>query len=103
MTAETEPKPSAITWSQLSIGTKMAIGAREPSSTDEGRTLRIRVGGAAKRYITVTLEWTDTYTVKLIGPPLKADGPDAWCHVYEESSDIYVDQLNDVVYRMVNK
>jgi hypothetical protein len=80
------------------IGTMnlMACGAREFSYDSDG-TLKFKVGGRM-RWVTVALDPSDTYTVKLVRVTRNYD-----LVTVEEHSGVYCDQLGETVYRAVNK
>lgn len=90
------PAPSVADtiWGQIGMGTKMACGAREASATGPNG-LRFKV--ARGSWITVTLDPSDTYTVR----HCRRSG--VVPKVIAEVDDIYAEQLSDVIYGMVNK
>lgn len=88
--------PSQIIWTQITIGTKMACGARRPMCVNDN-TLTFDVLSGAKNAIVVTLDPSDTYTVQ------RTKRKKYNVTVEEEMSDVYVDNLNEVIYRMCNK
>ena len=83
-------------WNQISVGTKMACGAREPVGSEN--ELHFTVLASRKTKIVVTLDPSDTYTVKFVKIGRGYD-----IKVVEEMSDVYVDSLNQVIYSMCNK
>lgn len=85
-----------VIWSQLTIGTKMACGARQPLAGDDGLHFVVGRGTSTKIQIKIN-RGTDTYEVRR----WFIRGANAT--VKEEQTDVYADSLNDVVYRMVNK
>ncbi len=89
---------------QIGIMTLMACGAREFKligiENGEKPGLQFRVNkGASRQYIKVILEPNDTYTV--ISYRLKRITDE---HIdIIDLYDIYCDQLNEIVYKLVNK
>lgn len=83
-------------WQQITLGTKMACGARDAVTIENGVMFTVLRSRATK--IQVTLDPSDTYTVKFIKITKKFNAV-----TIEEKSDVYVDMLNEVVYRMCNK
>jgi len=94
---ETEPTVADIIWSQISLNTKMACGARSPVA--DGNTLTFGVLSGNSKWVTVTLTLADTYTVRFI----KASRKSTAFSVVEEATDVYCDALSEVIYGMVNK
>lgn len=94
---ETHPVTLTI-WRQIGINTKMSIGAREPFTDEENRTLMFRVGPARPyQNIMITLNAMDTYDIKfyVITPNLDIIRE-------EDVKDIYVENLNETLCRMVD-
>lgn len=87
-----------IIWSQISIHTKMACGAREARASSENK-LTFKVGGLPMRYITIALNSHDTYDVEYFR--VKRGSYDRVS--LEESTDVYAESLNETLYQMVNK
>jgi len=87
-------------WHQITTATKMACGAREAEATKNGLRF-IAGGGGPKKWITVTLTPADEYDVKYVrsGTSRNTYAPTTLAKV----EGIYVDQLNDIIYDMVNK
>lgn len=90
-----------IIWSQISRSTKMACGARNPTKgKDNNRPyllFQVTIKPGVKNFVKVTLDPSDTYTVKLLqyrGVNVKE---------IESHEDIYNDNLSEVIYRMCNK
>jgi hypothetical protein len=90
-----------VIWQQISVGTKMACGAREARVDVDGTRpylyFRVTIRSGVRHTIQVWLEPSDTYTVKLLamrGFDIKTE---------EEAEDIYCDNLSEVIYRMCNK
>jgi hypothetical protein len=96
MPTETPSVPDVI-WSQVSLATKMACGARSPLGS--GNTLTFVVLSGKQYRIEVTLDPSDTYTVRYIKLSSRGTG----FHVLEEATDVYCDNLSEVIYHMVNK
>ena len=86
-----------VIWQQISIGTKMACGARK-AVAGEGY-LHFNVGGSHSEKIVVKLNVWDTYDVELV----KCSRKSADHKVLESHEGIYCDQLSEVIYHMVNK
>lgn len=95
---------------QITLGTKMACGARDFVSGDDCAIdgickgmpfLWFRVGGNRKlQKVVVALNLaTDTYNILFIDINRKTCA----CTTLEQAEDIYVENMNDVIYRMVNK
>lgn len=82
-------------WQQITLATKMACGARQALGLPDGIQFTVLRSKSTK--IQVTLDPSDTYTVKYIRMR-KFEAI-----VVEEKSDVYVDNLNEVIYRMCNK
>lgn len=91
--------PGNITWKQIPIMTKMACGAREAMTYDEGRNIRFKVGGKPMRYVEVELDASDTYTVRY----LRIKRGSYARIVLEEKTFVYADMLGEIIYHMVNK
>lgn len=85
---------SAI-WSQIPIGIKMACGAREARATENGLFFKVGRQG----WIEVTLNGRDLYDVA----SFKTWGRAVDKSAAETASDIFAEDLAEVVYRMVNK
>jgi len=92
-------KPGQITWKQISIRTKMAVGAREARLSD-ANTLRFKVHNKPLRFIQVAyLPGQDAYDVEYYR--MKRGS-------YEkvtmgQCSGVYAGELNQTIYSMVNK
>ncbi len=87
-----------IIWSQISIRTKMACGAREAKTSTE-RKVTFKVGGLPMRYVSVEHNGRDTYDVEYFR--LKRGSYDRV--ELEGATDVYVDCLNETLCGMVNK
>jgi hypothetical protein len=90
-----------IIWSQISRSTKMACGVRKPTKGTDGNRpyliFQVTIKPSVKNFVKVTLDPSDTYTVKLLqyrGENVKE---------VESHEDIYNDNLSEVIYRMCNK
>ncbi len=81
-------------WRQISVGVRMRLGARQPVGDEVLGYLHFRVGPSRGHPIKVTiqLEPSDTYTVKLVQCP-----PQGEPVVLEGASDIYCDQLDELL------
>ena len=88
-------------WQQISTGTKMACGAREPSAgTDNNRPylcFKVTITKGVSHRIQVWLEPNDTYTVALLAQRKFV------VKEVERAEDIYCDNLSEIIYRMCNK
>ncbi len=84
-------------WRQIGIQTKMACGAREPMGDANSLTFRVTIKPNQRHKIVVTLDPSDTYTVKLYSVR------NGEVKVVEEADDIYCEVLSEVIYRMCNK
>ena len=89
-----------IIWSQISLATKMAVGARDPVVDDKKGYLHFRVTKTPGdfRKIQVQLTPMDTYDVRLITINRRT---------YEvvtekEARDIYAEDLSEIIYDMVH-
>lgn len=87
---------AATTRSQIGVMNLMACGARKFSYSADGQ-LTFKVGGRM-RSIEITLDASDTYTVRLVRITRNYSRV-----VVEEHSDVYCDVLGQVVYGAVNK
>jgi len=87
-------------WHQITVATKMAVGARQAEATKNGLRF-VAGGGSPKKWITVRLTAADEYDVEYVrsGTSRNAYEPTTLAKV----EGIYVDQLNDIIYDMVNK
>lgn len=90
-----------VIWSQISVSTKMACGAREALyDVDKDKpylTFRVTISAGVRHQIQVWLEPSDTYTVVLLaqrGFNVKEA---------DRKEDIYADNLSDIIYHMCNK
>lgn len=89
------PSIGSIIWQQINVMTKMSVGARSPMAYEKGLIFGVLSGN--KTFIEVELEPSDTYKVSLI--KMKK-----WDRVVLKSLDsVYVDNLNEVIYSIVNK
>lgn len=80
---------------QISFWTKAACGFREMVAVERGLRVKVLRG----HFLTVTLNGRDLYDVV---HTRKKRGKYEWVTV-ESKSDIYCDQLSDVIYHMLNK
>ncbi len=88
-----------IIWSQISISTKMACGARKAVAREDG--LHFQVGAARPlTKIVVTLTAADRYNVQLVKINLRSKTP---VTILEETEGIFFDRLSETIYSMVNK
>ena len=91
-----ETMDAQTAWNQISIGTKMACGARNAMSGDDHLTFQVE--SKPHRYIEIKL-CCDLYSVRYFR--LKRS---TYEHIEIESAEgIYADMLSDVIYHMVNK
>lgn len=82
---------------QLTVATRMAVGARNFKSGKN--SLTFDVGTGRKKVMIIRLNAHDTYDIELLQMPHgRSEGK-----VLEYKEGIYFDQLNEVVYRLVNK
>ena len=89
----------AATLSQISIGTRMACGARNFVGDAENGKLWFNVLRGKLTKIVITLNCRDYYDVELI-----KINPKDWTHkVLERHEDIDCEQLSETVYHMTNK
>jgi hypothetical protein len=89
------PGRGEIIWEQIPLATKMACGAREPFIIDCG--IEFRAGRSLR--ISVVLEPSDTYKVEAYR--IKRGSYEKV--ILESIEQVYVDNLGEVIYRMVNK
>jgi hypothetical protein len=87
-----------VTWKQISIGTKMACGAREAKVTSGGK-LQFKVGGKPLRFIEVSLNGRDLYDIV----HFRVKRNDYSRVELESSSDVFAESMSEVIYHMVNK
>jgi hypothetical protein len=91
--------PANIAWRQISIATKMACGAREPSRNGENE-LNFKVHSKPYRYIKVEyLPGLDLYEVEYYR--IKRGSYERVS--LEVANDVYADMLSEIIYHMVNK
>lgn len=91
-----------IIWSQITRSTKMACGARNATKGTDGNNrpyliFQVTIKPSTKNFVKVTLDPSDTYTVKL----LQCRGANV--KEVESHEDIYNDNLSEVIYHMCNK
>ncbi len=82
-------------WAQLTMQTKMAIGARDVLA--DGDKITMRVGGRAHRKITIKLNGLDLYDISFGKLTRGLD-----FIVLKIKMSVGVEELNETVYRMVN-
>jgi hypothetical protein len=82
-------------WQQLTAGTKMATGARQALYGE--RDIHFTVG-KGKEKVRVELASDDTYTVQLWRFKSRFD-----LAKVQEQAGAYAENLNDTVYRLVNR
>jgi len=90
------PGKATIIWQQISAGVKMRIGARNPLGDEEEGNLDFRVGpdrGNRRYRVTIRLEPSDTYTVKLHCRDLATEQVEE----LESADDIYCDELDELL------
>ena len=94
-----EQTPADIAWSQISIQTKMACGARQASRSGDN-TLNFRVHSKPYRFIKVEYNHgSDLYNVEYFRVKRGS-----YEHITLEAlNDVYCDQLSELIYHMVNK
>lgn len=83
-------------WGQISQNTKWACGAQFPTGSENSLTFTVRIKPGVRHKVEVVLDPSDTYTVRLH----QIRG--ASSRVVEEHSDVYCDELSELVYRMCN-
>lgn len=85
-------------WQQITTSTKMSVGARTP--VGGGNKIHFNVGRGKKNKIEVVYQpGRDTYTVNL----WKFSGDYLKQEIVESMDNVYVDNLNDVIYRMTHR
>lgn len=82
-------------WQQITLATKMACGARDAVLLANGVQFTVLRSKATK--IQVMLNANDTYTVNFMR--IRKYNFD----LVERADEVYVDNLNEVIYRMCNK
>jgi hypothetical protein len=87
-----------IAWKQIPVSTKMACGAREPRCSSDGK-LCFRVESKPMRFVEVSLDADDTYTVEYLR--VKRGSYDRVS--IEKASGVYVENLGETIYHQVNK
>ena len=95
-----EPQRGRTIWGQISMATKMAVGAREVAVDDKKGYLHFRVTKKHGdfRKIVVQLTPMDTYDVKLVKMKRGTYEP-----ITEyEATDIYAESLSEIIYDMVH-
>jgi hypothetical protein len=87
-----------IAWQQISISTKMAIGARHPMN-DDGKGLIFQVGSGSKKKMVVRLNAMDLYDVQLVTWNSRT------FQVVElgSATDVGCEELSETVYRLCNQ
>ena len=90
--------PAQIIWKQIPVMTKMACGARKPTTNGDNE-LTFKVGGKPLRFIRVEYTPDDLYNVT----HFRVKRNDYTQVVLEEANGIYADQLGEVIYNQVNK
>jgi hypothetical protein len=92
------PGKATIIWQQVPAGVRMSLGARQPVGDENKGYLQFTVGpskGEVVFKVTIRLEPSDTYTVKLIRCDLRTgEAADL-----ESASDVYCDQLGELLLR----
>jgi hypothetical protein len=82
-------------YSQISISTKMSVGARKPIGGSNYLIFDVLTGSQHK--VKITLNSLDLYDVQRLRIRKHE------VIVVEELNNVYADQLNDVIYGFVNK
>jgi len=90
-------KIGSTIWKQLHMSTKMSVGARKPALLKRGITFQVH--SKPMRYIEITLSYLDLYDIKYYR--LKRGSYKEI--VISEKTMIGVENLNSVVYSLVNK
>jgi hypothetical protein len=89
-----------VTWKQISMQTKMACGARDATSINNGKDLVFKV--ARSKYILVEYDrGADEYNVELFR--YKKGSNFGEKIVEKRLEGIQADSLNDTIYHLVNK
>ncbi len=87
-----------VAWGQISVGVKMACGAREVVGGEDG--LHFRVGSTRKlQKIVIKLNGHDLYDVALV----EIKRPSYDVVTLKSETDVYAEDLSEIVYSMVNK
>jgi hypothetical protein len=85
-------------WRQISLGTKMACGAREQMGDADSLTFRVTISRGVTHKVKVQYnKGADDYTVILY----RIRGTNVT--EQEKHKGVYCDNLSDVIYRMCNK
>ena len=86
-----------LIWKQISTATKMACGARDAAYQNEPAYIQFTVANGRGKKIQIMLNPSDLYDVAYIQVGKKG------IKTLEEASDVFVEDLNETIYRMVNK
>lgn len=92
-----ESSPGNIIWKQLQMTTKMAVGAREAVLTKKG--IKFKVERKPFRYISIDVNSKDLYDVEYFRLKRKTYQKVS----IKKKKDVPVENLNSVVYALVNK
>lgn len=84
-----------VAWGQISVATKMSVGAHQAGYSDEGKTLTFKVGGRLTWIRVRYDDGADLYGVQLI------KGRD--CKIAANYHGVGVEELNQTIYDLVNK
>lgn len=88
--------PADIIRKQIGGRALFMLGAKDLYSEDEGRTFHFRVGRNEKgvNIVKITLDPSDTYTVRFLSARRKKGEYAPTIKVLAECSDVYVDSLH---------
>lgn len=89
-------------WKQISVQTKMAVGARQVTvvGSDDEYKISFKVHSKPYRFIEVEYDYSmDLYNVEYFR--LKRN--DFSRISLEKTEQVYADQLSEIIYHMVNK
>lgn len=81
-------------YGQISVSTKMACGIRDPIAIENGLVVTVLNRG---KKIRIVLNAMDTYDIDLLKTNTHG------LHLVESKTDIYCDQLSEVIYHLCNK
>jgi hypothetical protein len=90
-------KPGEIIWKQIGKNTKWTVGAKHPMLTKKGIQFQIQSPKGKQLAITVELEPSDTYLVRLYEVNKKTYD----IVVLKEINDVYVEDLNRIILYFV--
>lgn len=85
-------------WKQIPMTTKMAVGARKPIADSDKKSLKFQVLRAPMRFVMVTLDPSDTYTVEFFR--LKKNNYQKV--TLGKQSGVYAEDLGHIIYGLTH-